>query len=178
MQNKKLSYFKCTEKIKPMQPPLFNRHEELLATNQTSITAATFFESYCMAFNRQDAAAIAEHYAFPMLSTIDTGKIVVTPVASKVDLVSQLERLLDMYRAIGFVSARILKISVLEFSPRLTQVSVEWELCGASGKVLYIFQAAYTVSLSEDALRITGVAHNEILHYRECLARVQSRINS
>jgi hypothetical protein len=140
------------------------------------MAAAAFFESYRTAFNQQDASAIAEHYAFPMLSTIDTGKIVVTPVASKAELAGQLGRLLTMYRAIGFGSARVLKLSSLEFSPRLAQVSVEWELYAASGEILYSFQAAYTVGLVEGALRITGVAHNEIARYRDCLARLQSQV--
>ena len=147
-----------------------------MSANESPVTVAALFESYRSAFERQDALAIAEHYAFPMLSTIDTGKIAVTPVASKAELSSQLERLLAMYRAIGVGSARILKLSSLEFSPRLAQVSVEWELCGGSGELLYGFQAAYTVGLIDGALRITGVAHNEIPRYRECLARLQSEV--
>ncbi|HMC16751.1 MAG TPA: hypothetical protein VKI18_14030 [Albitalea sp.] len=135
---------------------------------------AALFESYRSAFERQDASAIADHYAFPMLSTIDTGKIVVTPVASKAELSAQLERLLTMYRAIGVRSARILTLSSLGFSSRLAQVSIEWEICGGGAEVLYAFQAAYTLALIDGALRITAVTHNEIPRYRECLARLEA----
>ena len=140
------------------------------------VTIASFFESYRSAFERQDAPAIAEHYAFPMLSTLDTGKIVVTPIGSKAELTSQLERLLTMYRAIDGASARILKLSLLEFSPRLAQVSVEWELYGGCGQALYGFQAAYTIGMIDGALRMTAVAHNEIPRYKECLARLQTGV--
>ena len=145
-----------------------------MSSNETTAELAAFFESYRLAFERMDATAIAEHYAFPMQSTIDTGKIVLTPVSSIAELSSQLERLLAMYRVIEVGSARVLKLSIAEFSPRLAQVLVEWELRNRREESLYAFEATYTVAKINGKLRISGVAHNEITHYRECHARLQS----
>ncbi len=79
-----------------------------------------------------------------------------------------------MYRAIGFGSARVLRLAPVELSPRLVQVMVHWALHDGIGRILYDFQALYTLVRIGDTLRIAAIAHNEIPRYRECLARLRS----
>ena len=143
--------------------------------NETVIDVTGFFDSYRLAFERLDASAIADHFAYPSHITSDTGKIVLSPVVTKPDWTRQIEQLLAMYRAIGFASARLLNLALTKLSPRLVQAVVDWALQDNTGNLLYTFQAAYTLAKIDDAVRISGIAHNEIPKYRECLARLEAR---
>lgn len=145
-------------------------------TNETVIYVTGFFESYRLAFERLDASAIADHFAYPSHITSDTGEIVLSPVVTKPDWTRQIEQLLAMYRAIGFASARVMNLALTELSPRLLQVVVDWALQDITGSVLYTFQAAYTLAKIDDAFRISGIAHDELPKYRECLARLESNV--
>jgi hypothetical protein len=147
----------------------------MMNTNEIVTDVTDFFESYRLAFERLDASAIADHFAYPTHITSDTGKIVLSPVVAKPDWTRQIEQLLSMYRAIGFASARILNLALTELSPRLVQAVVDWALQDNTGNLLYTFQAAYTLAQIDDAVRISGIAHNEIPKYRECLARLEAQ---
>lgn len=146
-----------------------------MITNETATGVPGFFESYRLAFERLDASAIADHFAYPSHMTSDTGKIVLSPVVTKPDWTRQIQQLLAMYRAIGFASARILNLAFTELSPRLAQAVVDWALQDNTGSLLYTFQATYTLVKIDDALRISGIAHNEIPKYREYLARLEAQ---
>ena len=143
--------------------------------NETVIDVTSFFESYRVAFERMDASAIADHFIYPSHITSDTGKIVLLPVVTKPAWTRQIEQLLAMYRAIGFASARVLNLALTELSPRLAQAVVNWALQDDTGSLLYTFQAVYTLAKIDDAVLISGIAHNEIPKYRECLARLESQ---
>jgi hypothetical protein len=52
---------------------------------------------------------------------------------------------------------------------------VHWALYDDAGRVLYAFEAAYTLASIDGALRISAIAHNEIPRYRECLSQIASR---
>jgi len=144
-------------------------------TNETVTDVTGFFESYRLAFERRDTSAIADHFAYPSHMTSDTGEIVLSPVVTKPDWTRRIQQLLAMYRAIGFASARILDLALTELSPRLVQAVVDWALQDHIGSLLYTFQAAYTLVKIDDALRISGIAHNEIPKYREYLARLEAQ---
>jgi hypothetical protein len=147
----------------------------MMNTNETVTDVTSFFESYRLAFERLDASAIADHFAYPSHVTSDTGRIVLSPVVTKPDWTRQIEQLLAMYRAIGFASARILNLAPTKLSPRLVQTTVDWALQDNTGSLLYTFQAAYTLAKIDDAFRISAIAHNEIPRYRESLARLESQ---
>jgi hypothetical protein len=136
--------------------------------------AREFFETYRTAFERYDAAAIADLFAYPSHVTGDAAEVALTPVTSREAWVGQLERLLALYRAIGAVSARPAQLTVVELSPWVLQALVHWELTDQNGAALYDFQAAYTLVELGGALRISSVAHNEVPRYRACLARLQA----
>jgi len=59
-----------------------------------------FFTSYCTAFIRQDAPAIARHFADLVHVASDTGGDVSVHVANAVEWRKTIDRILEMYRAI------------------------------------------------------------------------------
>lgn len=126
-----------------------------------------FFESYRVAFERLDAPAIAGHFAYPGHITSDGGgPIIVTTIVTKQDWTHQIEQILSMYRKIGFSSARILDMATTTISERLVQVFVRWSLFDRGGRNLYDFEAVYTLANMNGNLRITAIAHNEMLKSR------------
>lgn len=140
---------------------------------QTSISA--FFDSYRAAFERQDAAAIADHFTYPGFVTSDAGEITLVPIASREEWIGRLERLLGMYRAIEVGTARVLDLTLTEISPNLVQAHIHWALHTAAGEQLYDFVAIYTVAQTGGAFHITAIAHNELPQYQACFARLKAR---
>ena len=142
---------------------------------QTQVNA--FFDSYRGAFERQDAAAIADHFAYPGLVTSDAGEISLVPITNRQEWIDRLEQLLGMYRAIAVSSARVLDLTLSEISPRLAQAHLHWALHNAAGELLYDFEAIYTVAQSGGAFHITAIAHNEMPRYQACYARLKAQRN-
>ena len=143
-----------------------------VATASLQAEVEEFFGSYRQAFERHDAARIADHFAYPAHVTSDVGTVALVPVSSKEDWTRKVEDLLGMYKKIGFHSAIPLEIVVTEPSSILAQARVHWALNDAHGKVLYDFDATYTLGRLDRRLKIaSAVVHNEIPRYRACLAR-------
>ncbi len=143
------------------------------STLQSTISA--FFDPYRAAFERQDAAAIADHFAYPGHVTSDAGEIVLVPITSRQEWVGKLEQLLGMYRAIGVATAHVLDLMVTHISPRLAQAHVHWALKNAAGERLYDFDAIYTLAYIGEEFHITAIAHAEMLHYQACYARLKAQ---
>ena len=135
---------------------------------------SAFFASYKLAAERQDAHALADHYAFPLHVASDIGEIKPLPFAEKADWVSRIEQLFGMYRAIGAGPGKMLSLSSNELSARLFLVVVHWEIDDVAGEELYNFRAAYTLGRFGDALRICALAACEIPQYMECAARLKA----
>ncbi len=138
-------------------------------------TISAFFDSYRTAFERQDAAAIADHFAYPGLVTSDAGEIALVPITNRQEWIGRVEQLLGMYRAISVGSARVLEMSLTEISPRLVTAHIHWALHTAAGERLYDFEAVYTAAQTAGAFHITAIAHNELPQYQACLARLKAR---
>jgi hypothetical protein len=137
-------------------------------------TAAAFFESYRVAFAHGDVGAILDHFAFPCHITSEAREVALTSIASREEGTRMVENLLAMYRDVGVSTARVLDLAAFEVSPRLHVALVHWSLDDARGARVYAFDASYTLASLDDVLRITTIAHNEILRYRECLAHIKS----
>ncbi len=137
-------------------------------------TLSAFFDSYRVAFERQDAAAIADHFAYPGFVTSDAGEIVLVPITNRQEWIGKLEQLLGMYRAIGVATAHALDLLVTGISPRLVQAHLHWALHNAAGERLYDFDAIYTVAQIGEEFRITAIVHDEMLHYQACYARLKA----
>ena len=146
-----------------------------MPTTDLNAQINAFFDSYRTAFERRDAAAIAEHFAYPGHVTSDAGEIVLVPITSRQEWIGKLEQLLAMYRAIGVGSARVLDLTLTEISPRLLQAHIHWALHTAGGERLYDFEAIYTVAQTAGAFHIAAIAHNEMPQYQACYARLKAQ---
>ncbi len=146
-----------------------------MPTTDLHTTIRAFFDSYRTAFERQDAAAIADHFAYPGLVTSDAGEIALVPITDRQGWIGRLEQLLGMYRAIGVGSARVLDLTVAEISPRLVTARIHWALHDAAGERLYDFEAIYTVAQTTGAFHITAIAHNELPQYQACYVRLKAQ---
>jgi hypothetical protein len=146
-----------------------------MSTTDSPINISAFFDSYRTAFERRDAAAVADHFAYPGHVTSDTGDIVLVPITDRQEWIGKVEQLLGMYQAIGVDSARVLDLTVTEISPRLIQAHVHWALHTAAGERLYDFEAIYTVANVGGEFHIVAIAHNEMPQYRACYARLKAQ---
>ncbi len=134
-----------------------------------------FFDSYRTAFERRDAAAIADHFTYPGHVTSDAGDIVLVPITNREEWIGKLEQLLGMYRAIEVSTAYVLDLTLTEIPPRLLQAHIHWALQNAAGERLYDFEAIYTVTRRDEACHIVAIAHNEMPQYQACYARLRAR---
>jgi len=131
-----------------------------------------FFTSYCTAFIRQDALAIARHFADPVHVSSDAGDDVSVHVANAAEWRKTIDRILEMYRAIDVGSVEATGLATDALSSRLVQARLRWALSDRGARPLYEFDAMYTLARHTETFRITALAHNEIPEYRNCLARV------
>jgi hypothetical protein len=133
-----------------------------------------FFTSYCTAFIRQDAPAIARHFADLVHITSDDGRDVSVRVATPNEWRTTIDRLLEMYRAIDVGKVEATGLGTDALSSRLVQARLRWALYDKAVQPLYEFDAMYTLARHTETFRITAIAHNEIPQYRNCLARIRS----
>ena len=133
-----------------------------------------FFTAYCTAFIRQDAPAIAKHFADLVHVSSDMGDDVSVRVASAVEWRQTIDRLLEMYRAIDVGSVEAIGLATDPLSSRLVQARLRWALSDRARRPLYEFDAMYTLARHTEVFRITAIAHNEIPQYRRCVARLRS----
>jgi len=133
-----------------------------------------FFTSYCTAFIRQDAPAIAKHFADLVHVASDTGDDVSVHVATATEWRTTIDRILEMYRAIDVGSLEATGLATDALSSRLVQARLRWALRDRAARPLYEFDAMYTLARHTEIFRITAIAHNEIPQYRSCLAHLRS----
>jgi len=133
-----------------------------------------FFTSYCTAFIRQDAPAIAKQFADVVHVSSDEGREVTVTIATAEEWRTTIDRLLEMYRAINVGSVEAIGLATDALSPRLVQARLRWALYDKAKQPLYEFDAMYTLARHTEKFRITAIAHNEITQYRDCLARIRS----
>ena len=147
-----------------------------MRVRSSKITAdvRAFFTTYCTAFIRQDAPAIAKHFAELVHVTSDDGRDVSVQVAPAEEWRMTIDRLLEMYRAIDVGSVEATGLATDALSSQLVQARVRWALYDKALRPLYEFDAMYTLARHTEKFRITAIAHNEIPQYRNCLARVRS----
>lgn len=129
-----------------------------------------FFDSYRAAFENFDAAAIADHFGFPLQVTGDAGEIGVTQVASREQWLPVIEGLVGMYRQLRVATAEALAIRPAELTPKLVQATIAWRLIDADGAAIYDFDATYTLADLGKGPRIVAIAHNETPRLQAALA--------
>jgi len=152
--------------------PIDNYFGRPVASNNITADVRAFFTSYCTAFIREDAAAIARHFADLVHVASDTGKDVSVRVMTAAEWRMAIDQLLEMYRAINVGSVEATGLATDALSPRLVQARLRWALADRAARPLYEFDAMYTLARHTETFRITAIAHNESPEYRRCLARV------
>ena len=143
-----------------------------MRSSKITADVRAFFTSYCTAFIRQDAPAIARHFADLVHVASDAGDDVSIQVASAAEWRKTIDRILEMYRAINVGSVEATGPATDPLSPRLVQARLRWALSDRAARPLYEFDAMYTLARHTETFRITAIAHNEIPEYRRCLVRV------
>ena len=145
-----------------------------MRSSKITADVRAFFTSYCTAFIRQDAPAIAKHFADLVHVTSDGGDDVSVHIATAEEWRKTIDRQLEMYRAINFGSVEATGLATDPLSFRLVQARLRWSLTDKAALPLYEFDAMYTLARHTEKFRITAIAHNEIPQYRICLARTRS----
>ena len=145
-----------------------------MRSSKITADVRAFFTSYCTAFIRQDAPAIAKQFADLVHVSSDEGREVTVTIATAEEWRNTIDRLLEMYRAIDVGSVEAIGLATDALSPRLVQARLRWALYDKAKQPLYEFDAMYTLARHTEKFRITAIAHNEIIQYRDCLARVRS----
>lgn len=145
-----------------------------MRSSKITADVRAFFTSYCTAFIRQDAPAIAKQFADVVHVSSDEGREVTVTIATAEEWRTTIDRLLEMYRAINVGSVEAIGLATDALSPRLVQARLRWALYDKAKQPLYEFDAMYTLARHTEKFRITAIAHNEITQYRDCLARIRS----
>jgi hypothetical protein len=130
-----------------------------------------FFTTYCSAFIRRDAPAIAKHFAGTIQVASDTGDDITVHVDTAAEWRKTIDHLLEMYRAIDFGWAEAIALTCEIISPRLVHAHLRWSMQDAAHQPLYEFDALYILARHTETFRIIAVAHNEIPQYRRCLGK-------
>ena len=130
-----------------------------------------FLDAYRAAFEAFHAAAIADLFSYPCHITSGEPELAVATIPDREAWIPQVERLVAAYRAIGVRSAKVLKLQVVELTPRLAQAGVHWGLRDQEGKAIYDFDASYTLADFGQGMRIKAIAHNETPRLRAAIDR-------
>jgi ketosteroid isomerase-like protein len=146
-----------------------------MRSSEITADVRAFFTTYCTAFIRRDAPAIAGHFADQVHVASETGKSVRIQVQSSDEWRKTIDQILEMYRAINVASAEVTAMSVQPVSSRLVQASLQWALRDANGAPLYEFDALYTLARHSEKFRIVAIAHNETPQYRRCAERIAAQ---
>lgn len=149
-----------------------------MRSSKITADVRAFFTGYCTAFIRQDAPAIAKHFADMVHVTSDDERDVRVQVASAAEWRKIIDRLLDMYRAIDVGSVEAIGLATDALSPRLVQARLRWAITDKASRQLYEFDAMYTLARHTEKFRIIAIAHNELPEYRKCLARIKTEQRS
>jgi ketosteroid isomerase-like protein len=147
-------------------------------SSEITADVRAFFTTYCTAFIRRDARAIARHFADQVYVASETGKSVRVQVENGDEWRKTIDHLLEMYLAIKVASAEVKEMSIHPVSSRLVQASLHWAIRDADGAPLYEFDALYTLARHSETFRIIAIAHNEIPQYRRCAERIAARAGS
>jgi len=117
----------------------------------------SFLEAYASAFQRLDKDAVAERYAYPAHVVTHNGGVRSLAVPTREAWTAVIERILQMYGAMGVRRAEMRDLRVVNISPLVAQARLVWALRGDGDTPLYEFDASYTIALFDGELKIVHV---------------------
>src|SRR5712691_6158746 len=94
-----------------------------MTSNETAAAVRALLESYRDAFEQLDAAAIADHFAYPSHISSAADEVALIQLSNSGDCLAAVEKVLAMHRELEAPSGSIHDLSIVELSPRLTQAS-------------------------------------------------------
>ena len=116
-----------------------------------------FLEAYASAFQRLDKDAVADRYAYPAHVVTYNGGVRLLAVPTREAWTAVIERILQMYGAMGVRTAAMVDLRVVSISPHVAQARLVWGLRGQGETPLYEFEATYTIALFDGELKIVQV---------------------
>jgi hypothetical protein len=133
--------------------------------------ARAFLEAYASAFERMDKEAVADRYGYPAHAVTYDGGVGLVAVPTREAWTAVIERILEMYRAMGVRRAAMRDLRVTEVSAQVAQARLVWTLHGEGGRLLYEFEATYTLALLAGELKIVQViTENEQPKFRAVMS--------
>jgi hypothetical protein len=145
-------------------------------SNEPAEDVKAFFEAYCAAFEALDVEAIADCVAYPSHIVSDGDDVTMIAMSNRQDCLTAMNRVVVLHRQLGAPSGRIHDLSILTLSPRLVQASLRMDVLDGGSRLLYDFQASYSLARFADAWRIVAIAHNQIPRLLRCIARHQAGV--
>lgn len=104
----------------------------------------TFFDGYARAFTAQDAAAICDHYHFPVqILSEDTGHV----FRDRAEMLADMTGFVAFYDKVNFAEARIGKFAFQQLSDAFGQAHIDWELIDKAGAPIVGFHTTYTLRI-------------------------------
>ncbi len=116
-----------------------------------------FLQAYASAFQRLDKDAVADRYSYPVHVVTHNGGVRLLAAPSREAWTAVIERILEMYRAMGVRGAVMRDLRVTDVSGQVAQARLVWALQGEGERPLYEFEATYTLALIEGELKIVQV---------------------
>src|ERR1700761_45691 len=131
---------------------------------------AQFLQTYAVAFEGYNAAAIAEHFALPCHIASDS-----VPAVTRIDYATAEEcqesvsRILSWHRTLKMKSGRVLNLSVVEMSPRMICFDLHYELTDDKDERLYDYRGFYTLITVGERWKIAAISHNQVPRLLACI---------
>ena len=129
-----------------------------------------FFDGYARAFTAQDAAAICDHYLFPVqILSEETGYV----FRDKPAMLADMSGFVAFYDKVDFKEARIAQFTFQKLSDAFGQAHIDWELINKAGAHIVSFHTTYTLRIDGKGVAgggpaIIGIlAHSEDSAWRE-----------
>jgi ketosteroid isomerase-like protein len=116
-----------------------------------------FLDAHAAAFHAFDKDAVADRYSYPAHVVTYNGGVRLLAVPTREAWTAVIERILEMYRAMGVRGAAIRALRVSDMSPQVALARVRWALQGDGDQPLYEFDATDTLALFDRELKIVQV---------------------
>ena len=142
-------------------------------SNELADEVQGFFRAYCAAFEGLDVEAIADCVAYPSHIVSDGDEVGLISIANRQECLATMNRVVEWHRQLGAPSGRIHDLSIQALSPLLVQASLRMDVLDRTSRLLYDFQASYSLAKIAGAWRIVAIAHNQIPRLLRCITERQ-----
>lgn len=118
-----------------------------------------FFKNYCSHFSNQDVQAIGDSFSGPVTFFLSDGDNYI--FASREEMDSNTQKLLDIYNELGFSKADFNLLAVIKLANAQHLCQLKWTLLDKKSKPIVSFETAYLLSGEPETYSITAVYVND-----------------